>query len=281
MASSGPERSLSGISLPQWMKSKISDRYDLDQSTFSPPTEDDSFFYIRYPKPEPGPKHLQDHSNTRSVYRSINEVLQNHTLPCQDFIPSAKATPRELGMKKPIDPPLGVAKSAGTDDGFSGVGAACGQSVVAVAHQMISEGLLTRRQNSASVSSIEDDEFAVPPPAHLLARRRGSKSLPTSPQTSPKTLRKNPYFTNAMLGSTGSLVDKGRKQSWLLKYVRESQSLRGSTENLKLSEAASMGLAASPLPEESATSSTSPKTTRIRARPTQLREMNFWSPTSM
>lgn len=67
-------------------------RYDLDQSTFSPPTEDDSFFYIRYPKPEPGPKHLQEDSNTGSVYRSINEVLQNHTLPCQDFIPSAKAS---------------------------------------------------------------------------------------------------------------------------------------------------------------------------------------------
>lgn len=84
-----------------------------------------------------------------------------------------------------------------------------------------------------------------------------------------------------ILGSTDSLIDKGRKQSWLLKYVRESQSLRGSTDNLKLSEAASVGLAGSPLPEESAGGSTSPKTTRIRARPSQLREMNFWSPTSM
>lgn len=100
-------------------------------------------------------------------------------------------------MKRPVDPPLGVIKSAGTDDGFSGIGAACGQSVVAVAHQMINSGKLTVRR-PPMIS--EDDEVAVPPPAHILARRRGSKSLPTSPQTSPKALRKNPYFTNIMLG---------------------------------------------------------------------------------
>uniref|UniRef100_A0A1B6C5E6 Uncharacterized protein n=1 Tax=Clastoptera arizonana TaxID=38151 RepID=A0A1B6C5E6_9HEMI len=259
-------------------------QYDIDQSTFSPPTEDDSFFHIRYPKPAPGPKQIRN-ENPENVYRSVNEVLENHTLPCQEFIPAAKTTPHELGMKKPIDPPLGVIKSAGTDDGFKGIGAACGQSVVAVAHQMINSGKLSVRR-PPMIS--EDDEFATPPPTHMLARRRGSKSLPSSPQTSPKTLRKNPYFTNVMLGSTGNLMEANKnkgKQSWLLSYMRESQSLRGSLDNLKIDEQPSAVNLAEITHQEGivtvAPEAIKPKNPRIRAKPSQLREMNFWSPTSM
>lgn len=62
-------------------------RYDLDQNTFSPPTEDDSFFYIRYPKAES--KRLEHEGNNNGpVYRSVRDVLQNHTPPCQEFIPA-------------------------------------------------------------------------------------------------------------------------------------------------------------------------------------------------
>lgn len=50
-----------------------------------------------------------------------------------------------------VDPPLGVAKSAGTDDGFHGIGAACGHSVVAVAHQMIAGGRLRPHIESVQV----------------------------------------------------------------------------------------------------------------------------------
>ncbi|XP_046658814.1 uncharacterized protein LOC124353054 [Homalodisca vitripennis] len=261
-------------------------RYDLDQSTFSPPTNDDSFFYIRYPKTDSGPKHLENDGHG-SIYKSINEVLEHHTLPCQEFIPAAKSTPRELGMKLgPIDPPLGVVKSAGTDDGFHSVSAACGHSVVAVAHQMIAGGKLLPRQ--ASSPSLDDDDLpATPPPSHMLARRRGSKSLPSSPQTSPKLLRKNPYFTNVLLGSTDNIA-KGRetRQSWLLSYMRDTKSLRGSMSDLKISEETPQSLAEAA--QQLATTAAPPTPTVVKPKqkvakpkPSQLREMNFWSPTSM
>lgn len=72
-------------------------RYDLDQSTFSPPSEDDSFFYIRYPKSKAvDPPPLKSSSTAATPgqpnYRSINEVLQNHTGPCRQFIPQAQTS---------------------------------------------------------------------------------------------------------------------------------------------------------------------------------------------
>jgi len=275
MASSDSERSIAGISLPQWMKNKINDRYDLDQNTFSPPTEDDSFFFIRYPKTES--KHLENDNRLGSGYRNLSEVLENHTLPCQDFIPAAKSTPRELGMKRgALEPPLGVTKSTGVDDGFHSAAAACGQSVVAVAHQIIAGGKLIpryppRQQSSSSLDS--DDEPATPPTANILTRRRGSKSLPASPQTSPKNFRKNPYFTNVLLGSSENVAEQQAKQGWLLSYVKESKSLRGS-----LADLAEEGQHYEPAPEPKIIK---PKQKVPKPRPSQLREMNFWSPTSM
>lgn len=67
--------------------------------------------------------------------------------------------------------------------------------------------------------------------------------------------------------------------------MRESKSLRGSVDNLKISEEPpARSLAEIAHPEGVVTSTTEavkPKTPRIRAKPSQLREMNFWSPTSM
>lgn len=101
-------------------------------------------------------------------------------------------------MKKANDPSLGRIKSTGTDDGFQGEGAACGHSVVAVAHQMIN-GKLTDNGKSYS-----DDENTIVSNYSVVKKvtrqRRNSKSLPASPRTSPKMLRRNPYFTNILLG---------------------------------------------------------------------------------
>ncbi|XP_054260385.1 uncharacterized protein LOC128985008 [Macrosteles quadrilineatus] len=276
MASSDSERSIAGISLPQWMKNKINDRYDLDQNTFSPPTEDDSFFFIRYPKTDSGPKQIENDNHHGPIYRNLSEVLENHTLPCQEFIPAAKSTPRELGLKRgPLEPPLGKPKSTGTDDGFHSAAAACGHSVVAVAHQIIAGGkLLPRYPRQNSSSSLEpDDEPATPPASHMLARRRGSKSLPSSPQTSPKTLRKNPYFTNVLLGSSDNVSDAHQCRGWLLSYVKESKSLRGSLSDLKIAEESDSPV---PAPQPKII-----KPKQVKPKPSQLREMNFWSPTSM
>lgn len=279
MASSDSDHtSIAGISIPQWMKNKIHDRYDLEQNTFSPPADDDSFFYIRYPKTDSGPKHIEN-DDTSSVYRSIGDVLENHTLPCQEFIPAAKSTPRELGLKRGlVDPPLGAPKSSGTDDGFHGIGAACGHSVVAVAHQMIAG--VRMRPNlealQASSGTESEDEAATPPSSQILSRRRSSKSLPSSPQTSPKTLRKNPYFANGIMDSSDNIAAQGRetRQRWLLSYMQETKSLHSSMSDLKIPEEAPQNI-----PEPTVVK---PKVVKIgRPKPSQLREMNFWSPTSM
>lgn len=273
MDSTEPERSLSGISLPQWMKSKIADRYDLDQSTFSPPSEDDSFFFIRYPKAksvEPPPIRSTMAPTEQMNYCSINDVLQNHTVPCRQFMPQAKTTPHELGLRNANDPPLGRIKSAGTDDGFKGEGAACGHSVVAVAHQMIN-GKLT-----VGHKSLSDDENTLKVPDNrnsATRQRRNSKSLPASPTT----LRRNPYFTSILLGSSDALEKGGEtsRSGWLLNILgkRESQEeLLTGEENLRFSDQEEP-LDSPPLKPKVAQT--------LKAKPSELREMNFWSPTSM
>lgn len=120
----------------------------------------------------------------------------------------------------------GQTKSLGIDDGFKGPGAACGSSVIRVAHQMVNlsrpftrgftvahleeaqpeadlpdAGALQKNATSIRGKSIETssraqgvEETAVAPPASNMMRR-GSKSLPASPMGSPKAVRKNPYFT--------------------------------------------------------------------------------------
>ncbi|RZF47427.1 hypothetical protein LSTR_LSTR007354 [Laodelphax striatellus] len=283
MDSTQSDRSLSGISLPQWMKSKISDRYDLEQTAFSPPNEDDSFFFVRYPKA----KSLEPASTaaTASVsqkgqinYLALGEVLQNHTVPCRQFIPEAKTTPHELGLRK-ADPPLGRLKSTGTDDGFTGEGAACGHSVVAVAHQMISGKLLT---GSA-------DEHKSKPPQR---RRRNSRSLPASPQGSPRLIKKNPFFTSPLLGSNEMLqktdikygsgpvaaCDSQNKQGWLVSIVSRNASkeeLFSGTDDLPIIPDLEESLDLLNINKPKVPSST------YKAKPSELREMNFWSPTSM
>jgi hypothetical protein len=284
MDSTQSDRSLSGISLPQWMKSKISDRYDLDQTTFSPPNEDDSFFFIRYPKA----KSLEPASTSASAsvsqkgqinYLSLGEVLQNHTVPCRQFIPEAKTTPHELGLRKAaLDPPLGRIKSTGTDDGFTGEGAACGHSVVAVAHQMISGKLI----NGSS------DEYK----SKHLRQRRNSRSLPASPQGSPKLIKKNPFFTGPLLGSNEMLqktdikygsgpvapYDGQNKQGWLMSIVSRNGSreeLFSGTDDLPIIPDLEESLELLNIKKEKVPSPT------YKAKPSELREMNFWSPTSM
>lgn len=82
-----PPHHLGHFPTNNWRNCDSCSRYDLDQNTFSPPTEDDSFFYIRYPKAES--KRLEHEGNNNGpVYRSVRDVLQNHTPPCQEFIPA-------------------------------------------------------------------------------------------------------------------------------------------------------------------------------------------------
>ncbi|XP_073997414.1 uncharacterized protein [Rhodnius prolixus] len=303
MTSSGPDRSIASISLPQWMKSKISDRYDLEQTAFSPPNTDDGFFLVKYKKAMPEqtepPKVTTTKQQTKSpLIQAFEEKLSSDSNQqstfCQKFISNSTITPREIGMRHGVDSPLTRFKtSTGTEDASKGESTTCGYSVVAVAHQMIAERAI-------------GDKLEAPPVSQRI--RRNSKSLPASPQTSPKLLRKNPYFTNIIFGSTEA-VDSNEGQS--------SSLMRGSVEELgnwsrvnrKFNEVRTeSSLAATstvtthiqqqtqlqqnttltqqlftPSPPAPATSTNSGfgQVVTLKAKPSHLREMNFWSPTSM
>ncbi|XP_014272162.1 uncharacterized protein [Halyomorpha halys] len=253
---SGPDRSITGgISLPKWMKTRISDRaFDFEGNAFSPPTGDDGFFLIRYKKVIPE-EPTQPKIISAPKYTPVNNTVEKkapvditkHTTPCQDFIPNAKKTPREIGLRN--SPRDDILKSTGIDDGFKGEGAACGYSVVAVAHQMIAERNGTK------------DELSVP---RSQRARRNSKSLPASPLSSPKLLRKNPYFTNILFGSTDKMSGPATPP--------QAGSIDGSSDDLSHTHRRNLNDHETSLVQHARS---------LRAKPSELREMNFWSPTSM
>ncbi|XP_003401188.2 uncharacterized protein LOC100647790 [Bombus terrestris] len=306
-----------GISLPQWIKGRTNNRCDINDTTFSPPSHDDSFFYIPYPK-------TQNRSSVSQEYRPIDEVFgkQNitsstnnvkvqdtqqqfteekkknqeidfskHPLPCQPFIPSTSTANKENGIKSSPKELLTnntkITKSQGVDDGFHGKPALCGKSIVLVANQMMSNKFH---------ETISAEQAASQP-------RRGSKSLPAtpvaspsgSPSGSPKARRRvssNRYFAGA------SLLDREKYQGgWILASIF-GQSREFVTGKIEEEDEANIEAATAPLrslarkksissqnltyvgsDEKSEKSAAHPNA--FRARSSQLREMNFWSPTSM
>ncbi|CAK1555343.1 unnamed protein product [Leptosia nina] len=304
MASSDPEIR-DGFTLPVWMKTKPAKEFEPFSS--SPPAPEDSFFYIRYPKPDilfgttklenELPKVIQEkQKDVTAAFNSIKERdWSKHTKPCQEVLhgiaPNANIASANV---KP--------KPAGTDDGFKGEGAACGTSVLKVANQMIS----TRTPRGFTVASPSDDGQSNAPEVgrYNLMARRGSKSLPTtpmhSPPSSPNSRRKaynNRYFTSPF-----EPVEDGHGRSWLTTALLgfkkdlttststlaeeeivenrlQTISLAESVENLGPAPKAKepkilISEAPNPAPK-------SPKSQAFRAKPSELREMNFWSPTSM
>lgn len=130
------------------------------------------------------------------------------------------------------------------------------------------------------------DQMSQPSSRYLA--RRGSKSLPASPLSSPRLMRKaqNPYFTgtfsavanNASSTGASSSVENGGR-GWFLSSLLGVQREATSTTSMAshISEDAEETLT---LPENITSNNTvAPKV--IKARPSELREMNFWSPTSM
>lgn len=108
--------------------------------------------------------------------------------------------------------------------------------------------------------------------------RRGSKSLPASPSSSPKSMRKahaNPFFTGhfGANASTGENNQKGWFLSGLLGIQRDSAVSTQSVVS-NISEEAEEALE---IPAPPSNKQQKP----LQAKPSELREMNFWSPTSM
>lgn len=106
--------------------------------------------------------------------------------------------------------------------------------------------------------------------AHYHRQRRNSKSLPASPLASPRISRKNPYFTDPFAKPHETYDGK---PSWILSILSQRKSIEDLTSNT----------------ESSASENNSPNITRRnqnfrsepKPKPSELREMNFWSPVSM
>lgn len=308
------DRSLgSGISLPQWMKGRMDNRFDFDEAAFSPPSYDDSFFYVRYPRsqntqPQEGLKHIvtevlneniaASSSNQITNEKSISDLKEvkqidfsKHPLPCQPFIPVVNNnTADEIKVHKPSTSGYIKPKSQGTDDGFHGEPALCGKSIVHVASQMMS-GKFTKVFTSDSRSQQMENSTKIV-----------SKSLPATPLTSPsgtpdsspKARRKihaNRYFTGAFV------PDKEKYQgNWILSSIlgqsrevitakidEEDELFPDMEPNKPLNRKKSISSQnLTYIGKEEKSADKSPVYGNVlEAKPSELREMNFWSPTSM
>lgn len=306
------DRSLSsGISLPQWMKGKIDNRYDFDEAAFSPPSYDDSFFYIKYPKSQnaevsqQGLKHIVTEVLNENITGSTNQIeksisdfkevkeidFSKHPLPCQPFIPIINNKANDIKYRKIPEISGSIKhKSQGTDDGFHGEPALCGKSIVHVANQMMS-GKFTKIFASDLQSQQMDSQI-----------KNVSKSLPATPLTSPtgtpdsspKARRKihaNRYFTGAFVpdrekyqGNWIMASILGQSREIITAKIEEEDEPFADVEphkplNRKKS-ISSQNLTYIGKEEKSADKS--PIYVNIlEAKPSELREMNFWSPTSM
>ncbi|CAG9841176.1 unnamed protein product [Diabrotica balteata] len=265
------DRSLgSGISIPQWMKTKSS-KFDLDPSTFSPTELDDSFMlYYRRPKPESNfstttitTANLPENITVAAVTKKKQDFSQ-HPVPCQKYLRSGQDVPPQTSTEMKI-------KSPGTDDGFKGEAAKCGSSIIKVASQMISNQGLGLR--TCYPEEPKEEKYDG-------SRRRNSKSLPASPLTSPGSSPKahrrvNKYFTGAFTD-----VDKS-KGSWILSNLYAKREISQSVGQIKeeVKEDLERTSSAVSLVEQQQQPIKTPPV--YRAKPSELREMNFWSPTSM
>lgn len=311
MASTDPEIK-DGFTLPVWMKTKPTKEFE--PFATSPPAPEDSFFYIRYPKTDVlfgKPKFdknlakvLSDRPPELAAAATCNAIKEKdwskHTKPCQDVLHGI--APINTAVKSASPKP----KPAGTDDGFKGEGAACGNSIVKVAHQMISS---TRSPRGFTVARPQDSTDEAQPPdsqQYSLLTRRGSKSLPStpahSPPTSPTGRRRrngNRYFTSPF-----EPTEEGGGRSWLaMALLGFKKDLTTSSSTLAEEDAAETRLQGGTLADSVESLGPSPKSGdkeamaagsetpaqppqnkqvhAFRPKPSELREMNFWSPTSM
>jgi hypothetical protein len=231
-----------------------------------------------------------------------------------------------------------VQKPAGTSDNFPGDTAACGKSVVQVAHQMIAGSMLVRGFSTNGNEKVATGE------GFNRGIRRGSKSLPASPlgspshspDSSPQTRRRvhNRYFTGAFALERANINATGGQESankypgsWILSGLlgqQQRDNLSDSMDSVTIPEdedkrdvhkPKSQGEGDMPSTEihrnKSMTTlvsrmfnevakddqnvevgvdvaavsggrdSPTQKNKAFRAKPSELREMNFLSPTSM
>jgi len=194
-------------------------------------------------------------------------------------------------------------KSFGTDDGFQGPNAACGSSIIEVAQRMVSgrsfngpkgfqlPNVDQEEVDSVQLKTVEDQTLKTssliqPEPYELEAQkakdkllvRRGSKSLPASPLGSPKSMRKyqaNPYFTGTFTPANQNSEGRG----WFLASLLGIQREVTPSSSVHQIEEESEHFNINNIDQSDNTKDLHKKV--LKAKPSELREMNFWSPTSM
>ena len=136
-----------------------------------------------------------------------------------------------------------------------------GKSMASVAHNVITGKIFGSYLYPESTPDADASRYH--------RQRRNSKSLPASPLASPKISRKNPYFTDPFAKPYETYDGK---PSWVLSILSQRKSIEDLTSNT----------------ESSASENNSPNIIRRnqkfhepQPKPSELREMNFWSPVSM
>ncbi|XP_050294363.1 uncharacterized protein LOC126734695 isoform X2 [Anthonomus grandis grandis] len=239
------DRTLSaGMSFPKWMKSKMTDKYDLDQSAFSPTELDDSFMlYYRHPVAKTTTN--ANMTETKCV-KASNE-------------PAIKA---DFGNISPKPRPKG------TDDGFKSETSQVGSTILKVANQIVAG----KRVPETPKPEEECEQLLAKFDPY---RRRGSRSLPASPLSSPKSKRRmNQYFT-------GPYLEADKSKGWILSSLLAKREISQSMGFIGEEKKEELERASSAVSVDEAAAISKQKTQVFKAKPSELREMNFWSPTSM
>ncbi|XP_074029098.1 uncharacterized protein isoform X2 [Leptinotarsa decemlineata] len=210
---------------------------------------------------------LQNTITVAQVNKNKQDFSQ-HPAPCQKYLQFGK----DVSPPPQTTPQMKI-KSSGTDDGFKGEAAKCGSSIIRVASQMVSGKVI----HGFTLSENNNCDGSQPLEKYDGQKRRGSKSLPasplTSPHSSPKSNRKviNKYFTGAFTD-----VDRS-KGGWILSNLLAKREMSASVDRIVESK--------EELERSSSTASIDDvglkKSPVFKAKPSELREMNFWSPTSM
>ncbi|XP_018574892.1 uncharacterized protein LOC108913755 isoform X2 [Anoplophora glabripennis] len=255
----------------------LKDGFDFGQTAFSPTELDDSFMFHYRPQAQGGVDSkklgtpgLQDNI-TASQVNNAKVDLSRHPPPCQKYLQNINdASPPQVTPEMKI-------KSSGTDDGFKGEAAKCGSSIIRVASQMVS-GKMVHGFTIKEDTKCDKDQASTE--HYDLMKRRGSKSLPAtplaSPSTSPKAGRRamNKYFTAAFTDTEKA------KGGWILSNLLARRDLSQSVGFINEETKEELERSASTASIDELSTSRN-KTNVFKAKPSELREMNFWSPTSM
>ncbi|CAO1400144.1 unnamed protein product [Diamesa serratosioi] len=250
---SNDSRRLSSSSYPIPYKS---DAFQ-DMTAFSPPSHDPSWV-IQYPKKEK--KNLGDNNNekdTNMKFKQTQIFNENHLDHCKKFIVN-----NETVIKSN--------KSLGTDDGFKS--AVCSSQLLKVAEKMMINNEFVKaniddNDDDFEISKIANNEKTRMDFDRHNGNRRGSRSLPASPKLDRKI---NPYFT-----ITKNSQPSASNISFLTNLFGITAKRDISNSNVSLS---SQNIDYDKPPDSK---NIEPRPSILSPKPNELREMNFWTPTSM